>query len=334
MFKTPKFWYPKNEGNRSLIPCLLRPISALYQSISHQQIDRTEKTRTDVPVICVGNIVAGGAGKTPVTIALADLCRDIGFKPHILTRGYGGKTIFPAGHILDEQASYPTIGDEALLMGRTHAVCVADKRDIGAEKIVAETEADIILMDDGLQNRDLFQDIKMLVIDGASGLGNGMSIPSGPLRETLEHALKRIDAVIMIGDDAFKISDQISKLKPNCPIFVAVAEIDENGWQKDQKYIGFCGLGRPEKFKKTLAELPINLTGFYPFADHHPYGLDDLNKLQTLSKEKSAKLITTEKDMQRIPKSYQDKIDVVPMRITWQNEPALRAFISKEIADN
>ena len=329
MLKTPKFWYPQNHDKTSILAALLIPIARLYQVVSHRQIDRISKTHTAVPVICVGNIVAGGAGKTPVTMALAKICTMLGVRPHILTRGYGGQADHTKGHVVSKNDAYPNIGDEALLMARTYPVCVAAKRQIGARKITEQTDTDVIIMDDGLQNRDVHQDVKILVIDGASGLGNGLTMPSGPLRETLSHVVKRIDAVVMIGVDKWQLVDQIKTRCPDMPIFMAEPALSKYGWKRDQKYVGFCGLGRPDKFLDSLKTLPISIADFIPFADHQPYTNQMIENMLDKANRHKARLITTEKDMIRIPIRFHDQIDVVPLQLAWQDDQGIQAFLAE-----
>lgn len=285
-FTTPKFWY----APRGIISYALLPVAWVYQ-LFHclNQSLKPKAYQSSIPIICIGNAVAGGSGKTPTAMALMKLIIATGgFKsPCFLTRGYGG----------DIQYS-----DEAELLKKIAPTIIAANRAAGA-KSAEQQKHDLIIMDDGLMNKALKKDITFLVIDRAVDFGNGMTIPAGPLREPLSKILPKSDAVICIGE--ILLSDK--------PVFAA--QIKPTVTLPKDKYIAFAGLGRPEKFLETLVNLDVEVIGWHEFADHHPYSNADIENLATLAKAQNAKLITTEKDFARIPEKYKSEIMVLPIEL-------------------
>ena len=219
MWKTPKFWYQHG----SLLGTFLKPLSWLYYAGYRLKKRLVPQRRSTCPVICVGNVVAGGAGKTPTTIALAEIFTSLGLTPHLLTRGYGGKEIGP--HLVSEGDAAKLIGDEAILLSRAGPTWVSRKRLFGA-KAAAKAGADVIIMDDGLQNFSLEQMLSFLVIDGERGLGNGEMIPAGPLREPLDAVKKRAHAVIFVGDDLCRLKESFAEM----PVFTARVKAVGKSW--------------------------------------------------------------------------------------------------------
>ncbi len=317
MMKAPRFWYKQNPGLTALA---LAPASLLYGAIVFCK-PRQEK-KLSKPVICVGNVTVGGTGKTPVVTAIAGLLKDSGRNPHILLRGYGGTekgplTVAPSSHTPAE------VGDEALLHARMTPTWVSIDRPAGAGAAIKQG-ADIVLMDDGFQNFSLHKDISFIVIDGETGIGNGMLLPAGPLREPLGEALKRAHAVILLGEDRTGIAAKIEK-----PLFRGHIEGNLTPF-KGEKLYAFAGIGRPEKFRDTLIKGGIELAGFESFPDHHAYSVSDLEKITENAQGFS--IVTTEKDHVRLPKEYQEKIRAVPVSVAWKDEKTLSEFLQTRLA--
>ena len=311
--KTPDFWYQQ----RGLISTLLTPVSWLYQ-IGHT-INQTLKGtpyKSSLPVICVGNAVAGGGGKTPSVLALAKLLSDK--KICLLTRGYGG-SISKATLVDLKHHNAADIGDEALLLAKQAPTVICSNRAEGA-KLAEQTGADLILMDDGLQNNHLHKDITFLVIDRQIDFGNNKTLPAGPLREPLSKILNKTDAVICIG----------APLHSDKPVFESdikpLTAPDQN-----KKYIGFAGLALPDKFKNTLIDMNIDLVGWHPFPDHHCYTANDLFQLNAEASAKEATLITTEKDHVRLPEKDKKNIEVLPIELQFKSPNDIKNYIEAEI---
>ena len=321
VFKTPRFWY---DPAPSLKAKALTPLSALYKLGHKLNPQRIKQRRAAMKVICIGNITAGGAGKTPTTLALLELinAHKIALKPHVLTRGYGGHERGPS--IVDlKKHSSRDVGDESLLLARSAPTIVARDRHRGAI-LAAEKGADLLVMDDGLQNRSLMKDFSFVVIDGESGFGNKRLLPAGPLREPLTEGLAKAGAFILIGEDKHNTAAQ---LPTGVPVLKAQITPQET-LPADQPYLAFAGLGRPGKFRTTLESMGANLKAWREFSDHHAYSDEDMQALLRDADALSAKLITTEKDYVRIPETFQSYVQTLPVRLTFEDPNEVVALLS------
>jgi tetraacyldisaccharide 4'-kinase len=264
-------------------------------------------------------LTAGGSGKTPVAIAVAEMLRVKGHRPYFLTRGYGGSTHGPAlasrGHSAD------VMGDEALLLARTAPTIVARDRAAGA-KLAREKGATIVVMDDGHQNFTLHKSLSLVVVDAESSFGNGFQIPAGPLREPVAQGLSRADAVVLVGDGA---PDLVGFRGP-----VLRAHLQPEGATfADKTVFAFAGIGRPEKFVASLEAGGATVTGSCFFADHHPYDEDEILQLKAIAGD--AILVTTEKDFVRLTTSQREGIRVLKVTAAF-DEPAVMTGLLDSIA--
>lgn len=325
--KTPAFWY---QSSSSLCGHLLSPLSSVYRFFARSHQNQSVPQTVTAPVICVGNIVAGGSGKTPTTMALLQLLQDrqISLSPSIVTRGYKGHIEGPER--VDRFHSPILWGDEALLLAE-HAPTIVSKNRYKGAQYAVETGADLIVLDDGLQNYSLTRDIGFCVIDGMMGFGNGRVIPAGPLRQTLEDALPSIDAFILIGEDMRNVEDLLPQDKP---VFTArIVPRPDADPRYMGPYVGFCGIGYPEKFKQTISKNGFELTDFIAFPDHHAYTDTDLSRLVERAMDLKSRLLTTEKDFVRIadfPKK--SLIDVLAVDLVFDAPEKLAGFIQTKLA--
>lgn len=301
--RAPEFW--RHDG---LLPRLLSPLAALYAAATARRIARPS-WRAPVPVLCIGNPGAGGTGKTTVALDLAVRLRERGHRPAFLTRGYGGRQpgpleVNPTIHTAAE------VGDEPLLLAALAPTFLGPDRAATARLAVAQG-ATILLMDDGLQNPTLEKTLSLLLIDGAAGFGNGRVIPAGPLREPVAAAAARCAAAILIGPDTTRA---LAQLPPTLPVLRAclVSAPPPPG-----PLLAFAGIGRPEKFRETLEAAGAQVTRLVPFPDHHPYTEADLQPLLATG----ATLVTTPKDMVRIPPALRPRITPVGVRLAWLDAP-------------
>ncbi len=314
--KTPSFWYAP-VGIKAI---LLTPLSWLYRlgSFIDQKLKAKQSYKSNIPVICIGNAVAGGSGKTPTAIALLKLLE--AKNPHFLLRGYGG-SITSATVVDITKHTAKDVGDEAMMLANHAPTIISPNRAEGA-KLAEENGADIILMDDGLQNNSLHKDISFLVVDGITKFGNNKLIPAGPLREPIRKVMNRIDAVIYIG----------GPLHSDKPVFQASlepsAELDTS-----KNYVAFAGIGRPEKFKYTLESLGANLVGWHAFADHHDYIEVEIKMLKDEASKQNTILITTEKDYVRLPIELREGIETLPVHINFKEDNDLKKFLGDHLKD-
>lgn len=324
--KTPDFWYEKQKTSL-LTVMALKPLSILYDYIRRRQTASIQSRKAKIPVLCVGNVVTGGSGKTPTLIALHNLIQKekLSDAPVFLTRGYGGCITGPE-LVQTEQNDVKSTGDEPQILLKHGKTIISANRFKGAE-LAQEHGADLILMDDGFQNATLHKDINFLVIDGRRGIGNGHMLPCGPLREPLPDALARTQAIIFIGKDERNTK---SLLPQDIPVFDAQVKGTFTG-NRNIAYYAFAGLGDPWKFKKTLQDENIRLAGFEGYADHHPYSAKEIEALILKATQKNARLLTTEKDYQRIPDGYKDQIDYYPITLVFNDEQSVTAFLKNAL---
>jgi tetraacyldisaccharide 4'-kinase len=276
-------------------------------------------------VICVGNLVAGGAGKTPVALALARRLLARGRAPHFLTRGYGGRL---AGPVRVDPAAHTAraVGDEALLLAAMAPAWVAHDRPAGA-RAAAAAGAQTIVMDDGHQNPSLGKDLAILVIDGGYGFGNRRVIPAGPLREPIGEGLARADAVVVVGVDECGIAREIGGRVPL--LRARIAPTPGQDELADRDVVAFAGIGRPEKFFATLADLRCRIVAAHAYADHHAYAPDEIMRLADEAGAKRATLVTTAKDAVRLPPEARAMVRVLDVEIEWEDEAAVDALLDR-----
>jgi tetraacyldisaccharide 4'-kinase len=317
--RLPEFW---QAGGGGLSSALLAPAAWLYATGAGLRRACATPWLAPVPVACVGNLVAGGAGKTPVTLDLGTRLVEDGMAAHFLTRGYGGRIKGP--HRVDpvwDQAA--DVGDEPLLLARAAPTWVACDRAAGARAACASGAAAIV-MDDGFQNPGLIQDLSFLVVDGAYGFGNGRLLPAGPLREPIAAGLKRASALVMLGDDKTGMLADITNMPKPPPVLRARAVAGPEAMVlSGEPMLAFAGIGRPEKFFATLRNLGCPLVDSRAFGDHHPYTLAELDELRERAKTLDAQLLTTTKDWVRIPPAWRSGIVALTIVIEWQDEVAL-----------
>jgi len=316
----PAFWDDPNSG----LAMLLSPLSRLYAGATAWRLAHARPWTASVPVICVGNLTAGGAGKTPVVRDLAARLASRGHRPAILSRGYGGRQrgplkVDPAGH------SALDVGDEPLLLAGDAQCWIAADRAEGAKAATANG-AQIIVMDDGLQNPALNQDLRLIVIDGMAGFGNRCAIPAGPLRESIAGGTARAHAMIVIGEDRHGLAREFGH---RLPVLGARLEPrDAHRWS-GVRVVAFAGIGRPEKFRATLAEIGADIGGFHRFADHHFYRNAELQTLAAEAERLSATLVTTEKDWVRLPPEWRARIEPVKVTLAWDDAAAIDALLDR-----
>ena len=315
MPQAPEFW-----ARAGLASDLLAPLGWAYGAASAARRALARPERVSVPVICVGNLTAGGAGKTPVVLSLAARLREQGRKPHILSRGYGGSLTGPLPVDAARHGAHE-VGDEPLLLAAAAPTWIGADRVASARAAIA-AGADLLLLDDGFQNPALHYDVALVVVDGGYGFGNGRVMPAGPLREPVGDALKRAGAIVMIGNSAQHLV--FGALPILAARLVALGAEDLRG----ARVFAFAGIGRPAKFFATLTELGSEIAWTREFPDHHPYGAGELNALATAAEAKGAALITTEKDWVRLPESWRAKIRALKVALRWDDPATLERVLA------
>jgi tetraacyldisaccharide 4'-kinase len=327
--RAPEFWYPR-EGRAGVTATLLTPLGWIYGSVTQIKLSFSSSQRVGAKVVCIGNLTAGGTGKTPICLAVNDILTSVGTRTSFLTRGYGGSMDDPT-QVSPDLHGFEAAGDEALLLAKAAPTYVSPTRVRGALAATRDG-ADVIIMDDGFQNPALKKDVSIVVIDGPAGLGNRRMIPAGPLRESVKLGLHRADAIFILGPLREGPEKDLLE-KSGKPIFQAHINVDPRSEvDRDQPVVAFSGIGRPQKFFDTLRKEGFNLLEAVPYPDHHAFSRKDLSWLETLASERNGALITTSKDFVRLPPDFQARTRELPILALFEAPDELESFLHQKLS--
>jgi len=303
------WWQPRlNFRTAPLLPLsfVFGALAALRRGLFRLGIKRTH--RLPVPVIVVGNLTVGGAGKTPLVIALAEALRARGFAPGVISRGYGAGAQAPREVTA---ASDPReVGDEPLLIHRACPVFVArDRPAAGRALLAAHPQVNLIIADDGLQHYALARDVEIAVFD-ARGAGNGHLMPAGPLREPLSR-LSSVDAVVFNGNPSLQVQRPVTRMELEPRGFYQLSNPAQRMLPADfarsfPRVAAVAGIGSPQRFFETLRSLGLHCEP-HAFPDHHPYSAEDIRAI------KSDVIVMTEKDAIKCASFGDARIWVLPV---------------------
>ena len=322
--KQPYFWGEKQPNWRTKA---LLPASWIYYACYRLHYASCRPTPASVPVICVGNVTVGGAGKTPVAAYIADHLASRGIDVHFLSRGYRGHQNSNPTRVDPNTHTAREVGDEPLILAQHGITWVSSDRTAGAQRAVANG-AKLIVMDDGFQNPSLIKDLSILVFDGEFGIGNGALLPAGPLRETLYNATSRANAAIIIGNDTQKLEAILASI---LPVFRAKFVPIDNRHKSGSRVLAFAGIGRPDKFFSSIEAAGYHVAAKRSFPDHHQYTNSELTDLRSESRKMGAKLITTEKDFLRLKKNERMDIEAFPITLSWSGKDDFSTFLDKQL---
>lgn len=318
--KTPEFWRSKTFTADMLAPF---SIFTFFGARIREALKPSKQLR--VPVICIGNAIAGGSGKTPVCIALVNQLKEH-HKIAVICKSYKARITSPT--LVDVSSHKPDeVGDEPLLIAR-HAECWVGGDRFETALAAMEAGANLLILDDGLQNPGIKKDFSLLVIDGKIGFGNRYLIPAGPLRDRPDIVFNKSNVIVMIGEDKDNLLDLY---KPQQPTVSATIQPDKSCLRqlRGRPVIAFAGIGYPEKFFDMLKQNDMELVDSFAFADHHQYTSDDQIKLTQKAKELNAQLVTTEKDAVKMNDAFLKQCVVLPISIEFENYTALQQLIAE-----
>lgn len=323
--RPPKFW--SNSPSRPGVAAhLLGPFSAIVGAVARRRIARSPAYAPQIPVICVGNLVVGGAGKTPTVLALCERLSARGLSPHVISRGYGGRAA--GGHLVDPDRDSPSmVGDEPLLLA-AHAPTWVGRDRVASAKAAEDAGADILIMDDGFQNPSLAKDLSLVVVDAATGYGNGRLLPAGPLREPLDQGFARADAAVIVGDPA------PSAPQPWTPsglprLQARIAPRPTGLPLAGAPVVAFAGIGRPQKFFETLKGMGARVLDAIALPDHHRYDDKLLKRLELRAASLGAMLVTTEKDAVKFPTWFRGRATVLPIALGFANPAGVDLLLDR-----
>jgi len=304
----PKFW---DKNKISFFSILLFPLTIIIKILSFFRRSFTKVHQCTIPVICVGNIYLGGTGKTPLCIEIFSILKALKMNPAFIRK------------------KYDSFQDEVDLLKQKGSIYQSQKR-IHAIKNAIKNNANICILDDGFQDFSIKKNLSIVCFNEKQWIGNGLTIPSGPLREDLS-ALKRADYVIINGKKNNDIENKIFDKNEGIKIFYMNYQPQNISEFQNKKIIAFAGIGNPENFFNLLKINELNIIDSIKFPDHHKYSEKELENLLKRTKDNNSILLTTEKDYLRIPKSFNKKIEFLKIKVKIENENQFIENIKKII---
>tara|TARA_Y100001970_G_scaffold249933_1_gene321034 strand:- start:4450 stop:5385 length:936 start_codon:yes stop_codon:yes gene_type:complete len=305
--KKPKFWDNKNLSFFSII---LSPLSLLTIIVNFIKKFQNKKNYS-IKTICIGNIYIGGTGKTPLAIKINDKLKN------------KFKTVFIKKNYLNQI-------DEQKLLKSNGSLIVSNKRHIALKKAIKE-KYNLAIIDDGLQEKGIKYDVSVACFNGVVGFGNGMVLPAGPLRESLNE-LKFYDAVFINNmSKKNNLDKKIKSINKDIKIFYGKYILSKKKYNLKKNYIAFCGIGNPKSFLKTLKENSFKVSEFLSYPDHYNFSKYDLIKIKKIAETKNLSIITTEKDYIRLNGKYKNEVEYLKVSIKINNEKKLFKYLNKKL---
>ena len=326
MLKAPKFWYVKKD---TLFSRFFYPFSLIFRLGTKIRNITNKSQKSPLPIICVGNIVIGGAGKTPVALKIGKILTQSGYNPHFISKGYAG--MIKESTLVETWHSPKSVGDESLLLSQVSPTWIGVNRNKSIN-MAKENGGNCIIMDDGFQNPTIHKDFSIIVINASQEFGNKRVIPSGPLRESIKRGLSKTNLIVVIGE----VTTYLKKVIPDhIPIIQAKFNINnENKIFKGQKITAFAGIAYPEKFFNSLREQGAKIVNKITYPDHHIFDENDLLSLAEMANKTKSILVSTKKDFVRIPKSYRSLVNTLEGEIVFENEDLIKEILTNVIENH
>jgi len=326
MSEAPPFWFQKP----GFAAYALSPFGKIYGHITAKRMMANHNYASKLPVLCIGNFLAGGAGKTPTAIAFAKTIRDMEMRPGFLSRGYGGSVSGPA--LVDANVhNSKDVGDEPLILCDYATTVVSADRAAGA-KLLEQEGVDFIIMDDGFQNASLLKDYNLVVVDSRRGIGNGFCIPAGPIRADMRTQLAAASAILVVGklEGGLNVIRKAAKMAK--PVISAEIKSVQSDALQDLHVLAYSGIADPEKFHVSLEDAGAIVTAFRNFPDHHPYTAQECRELLEQARDEKLVPVTTAKDSARLrgigreQESLRSVSKVLNIEIAFENPKLLNMY--------
>ena len=330
---TPRWWYMREPRRLMATRALAAPVSWAWTRVTASRIAKAEPADAGVPVICVGNLTMGGAGKTPIVRELLARLAAKGLDAHGLSRGHGGRLKGPV-RVDPGRHTAADVGDEPLMLARDYPIWVSRDRPAGA-RAAGAAGAQVVVMDDGFQNPSLKKALSVVVVDGETRndewpFGDGSVFPMGPMREPLAAGLARADAVVILAPaDLPEVDPELIALFGSTPVLIA--RLEPAAPPPAGPQVGFAGVGKPWKVERALEAAGCDLVDFAPLADHAALSETDLCALAARARKLGAGLVTTEKDWVKLPPAWRARVEAWPVRARFEDEEALNGLLAKVI---
>jgi tetraacyldisaccharide 4'-kinase len=310
--KYPNFW-----SKKGWLSSIMVPFSYIYTFLGFIRTQTTKKIILPQKIICVGNIILGGSGKTQIVAWLAQKLTQKKISFVIVTKAY--KSDLMKAKLVEKTDTAKEVGDESVML-RQYGPVIAAKKINYALPLIHRINPEIVILDDGMQNPVLQKNLQILAIDSLKGIGNNRNFPAGPLREGLKSGLAKSDLIFIIGNNQSRDFNLINSITlSQKPYFTPTIKLKEN-LDKNMEYIAFAGIGNPEKFYSLLLENNLKVKQYISFGDHHHYSEDEIKKLLELARLNKASLITTEKDYVKLTNNYKELIICARVGLEFENE--------------
>lgn len=332
--RAPDFWYPEyDKGEGRFAAFALAPLGWLYGLAGIWRWRFARPYKPTIPVICLGNLTAGGTGKTPLCQFIAGELSKSGETVAIVSRGYGGRLKGPV-KVDKHLHSHVEVGDEPLMLAQQCDVFIGKDR-AKAVMLAEQSGASVIVMDDGFQNPTVEKAVSILVVDKERQFGNQKLIPAGPLREFKTRGMARADGVIEMAsaEDADPKTGNLSEAgeRPRFGAHLKPLPIASN--IAGRQFVAFAGIGNPDQFFDTLSALGAKLAECVPYPDHHPFYSKDFAFLTGLARERNAQLITTAKDAARLPRDMLDQVEIFHVGAEIIERDAFNSFLQMKLRE-